>query len=57
MSTILIALAHPNPNSLNHAIARTAENKLAELGHQEQALPGEADPEGLDVDLVFAQPA
>jgi len=31
---ILIILAHPNPESLNHAIANTALNTLEKLGHE-----------------------
>jgi len=30
---ILIILAHPDPNSFNHAIAETCNRKLKELGH------------------------
>jgi NAD(P)H dehydrogenase (quinone) len=30
---ILIILAHPDPNSFNHAIAKTCNRKLKELGH------------------------
>jgi NAD(P)H dehydrogenase (quinone) len=30
---ILIILAHPDPNSFNHAIAETCSQKLKELGH------------------------
>jgi NAD(P)H dehydrogenase (quinone) len=30
---ILIILAHPDPNSFNHAIAETCKRKLKELGH------------------------
>lgn len=31
---ILLILAHPNPKSLNHAIAETALSELRRLGHQ-----------------------
>ena len=30
---ISIILAHPNPESFNHAIAKTAEEELSQLGH------------------------
>lgn len=31
---ILLILAHPQPGSLNHAIAETAQKRLRQLGHQ-----------------------
>ena len=31
---ISVIVAHPNPNSFNHAIAQAAVTKLREAGHQ-----------------------
>jgi len=53
MSNILIILAHPNPNSLNHAIARTAENTLIELGHR--VIFHDLYAEGFDPNLLATE--
>lgn len=34
MSRLLVVLCHPNPKSYNHAVARTARERLEALGHR-----------------------
>lgn len=63
--SILVILGHPNPESFNHAIARTAADELRRLGHEailhdlcaegfDPVLPAREVPDDADLDAVVA---